>query len=297
MFRLKLVGIAVAIICSLCLFGQVLTPFVSAQLAIDDHPAKKLNVSVSVSIDSLSYDGDGEGVVNLRGAFSLYNFDKKRSAVYRGELRLEIFDLNGIAYLPHAEVPVSGRLEKNDEDAHFSDYLHQFSESISLHMECLSPKTKAGIEYDASANIALTMSGLHPNETWAVPYKTRFLHDPTDEVELQVGIGPTTDGETFSDDCKVDSRDERENWQSLIYTDGLYHAVYWYVKAPEDTSALGSPAGVSWGDGVTRKSTMTTDFLDVDDGVNWVWYEITGYVYRWDLSVYSRSYLVGVKSK
>ena len=141
------------------------------------------------------------------------------------------------------------------------------------------------------------MSGLHQNETWVIPYETVFKHEPQRDVELQVGIGPTTDGETFSDDCEVTLPDERENWQSLIYTDGLYHAVYWYVKAPGDTSAYGTPAGVSWGDGGTRKATMTTNFLDVVDGPNFVWYEITGYVYKWDLSVYSTSYLVGVKSK
>ena len=36
---------------------------------------------------------------------------------YDGEIRLEIFDLDGNPYLPHAEEEVDGILEKNDEDA------------------------------------------------------------------------------------------------------------------------------------------------------------------------------------
>ena len=75
MFRLKSIGIAVTIICSLCLFGRVLTPCVSAQLAIDNHAAKHILdhdraplVSAYVSIDTLSYSGS-DGAVNLDGTF------------------------------------------------------------------------------------------------------------------------------------------------------------------------------------------------------------------------------------
>ena len=84
MFRFRSIGIAVTIICSLCLFGRVLTPCVSAQLAIDNHAAKDIVthdgsalVSAYVSIDTLSYSGS-DGVVNLDGTFFVYNycFDK-----------------------------------------------------------------------------------------------------------------------------------------------------------------------------------------------------------------------------
>lgn len=301
MLRLKSVGIAVAILCSLCLFGMVFPPLVSAQLAIDDHAAEIVNASAYVSIDSLSYDGSGEGVVNVSGSFSLYNYDQKRGLSYEGELRLEIFDSDGNTYTPHALLPVGGSVKKNDEDAHLWEVFTNFSESTQLHMSCLSgPKPiESGERYRADANIALRVEGLHKKETWAKPYSYEFWHEPTEDVALQVGIGPTTteDGETFSDDCFVDSAGERAEWHSLVYTDTPYDTIYWYVKAPGDTSADGSLEAVTFGDGVTRKSTMTTDFRDVVDGNNWAWHEITAYVYRWDQTVYSTSYLVGVKSK
>ncbi len=291
MIRLKSIGIAVAIICSLCLFGWVLTPCVSAQLAIDNDPAENIDATIYVSIDSLTYDGDGEGVADVSGTFYLYNFGE--SLTYSGELRLEILDMAGNAFLPHSEAGVSGRLEENDEDARLSDIFRNIPKDTNLHMNCLSPKVEVGEEYEMSANIALRVTqGV--TETWAIPYSTTFEHEPETDVEQQVGIGPTTDGDTFSDDCKADTEDEWESWESLIYTEGLYNAVYWYVRAPEDTSSLGTHVDTSYGDGATRKATMTyKDFpKDVDKPL---WYEITAYVYRWDLSVYTTSYLVWVK--
>ncbi|MDE0480957.1 MAG: hypothetical protein OXI67_00130 [Candidatus Poribacteria bacterium] len=307
--RLKSIGIAIAMLCSLCL-----APCVFAQLAIDGHAAKKIVddeghplVSVSVSIDSLSYNS-GNGAVDLGGSFFIYNYDPKRDISYDGEIRLEIFDLNGNAYLPHAEEEVDGSLEENDADANWWEISDSFSESISLHMDCLSPTAhaepiEAGEEYSASANIALRVTGFRNSETWSTSYSYTFRHNPETAVEQLEGIGPTTDGETFSDDCTVNSNDddERESWQSLIYTDTPYYAVYWYVKAPGDTSTYGSNADVTWGDGATRNATMTTSFPeDVDDpnkqgNQDAVWYEITAYVYRWDLSVYTKSYRVWVQ--
>ena len=147
------------------------------------------------------------------------------------------------------------------------------------------------------------MFGNRDNESWTTSYSDTFWHEPETAVEQLEGLGPTTDGETFSDDCTVNKGDEWEKWQSLIYTEGPYYAVYWYVKAPGDTSAHGSPKGVSWGDGVTRKATMTTSFPDDVDDPNKpgdqksVWYKITAYVYRWDQSVYTKSYPVWVNDR
>lgn len=149
------------------------------------------------------------------------------------------------------------------------------------------------------------MTGFRNSETWETSYSTfTFTHEPETIVEQLEGIGPTKDGETFSDDCKVNSRssdpekDEWTTWQSLIYTDTPYYKVYWYKKGPGDTS--GSLMDIDYGDGVQRRATMTTGFpWDVDDpnipgDENRVYYEITAYVYRWDLSVYTESYQVDV---
>ena len=313
MFRLKSMGIAVTIICSLCLFGRVLTPCVSAQLAIDNHAAKDIVthdgsplVSAYVSIDTLSYSGS-DGAVNLDGTFYVYNHDDSKIS-YDGEIRLEIFDLDGNTYLPHAEEEVDGILEEYNENARWEDVHDSISKNTNLHVECLSPTAfgqepiEADEDYQISANIALRVTGNRDNESWTTSYSTTFTHEPEEDVEQLEGLGPTTDGETFSDDCTVNTGDEWENWESLIYTEGPYHSVYWYVRGPEDERErlVGDPV---FGDGVTRKSTMTTSFPeDVDDpnkpgDQKAVWYKITAYVYRWDQSVYTKSYPVWVNDK
>ena len=115
--RFKSIGIAVAIICSLCLFGLVLTPYVSAQLATDAHIATNIVdhdgttlVTAFVSIDSLSY-GSGDGVVDLDGTFYVHNYDEDNSISYDGELRLEIFDMDGNTYTLDSKTPVSGSVK------------------------------------------------------------------------------------------------------------------------------------------------------------------------------------------
>lgn len=77
MIRLKSIGIALAIICSLFLFGMVLTPWVFAELAKDDHMAKIIVdhdgaplVSAYVTIDSIDYN-PGDGTVNVDGTFCI----------------------------------------------------------------------------------------------------------------------------------------------------------------------------------------------------------------------------------
>ena len=70
-----------------------------------------------------------------------------------------------------------------------------------------------------------------------------------------------------------------------------------------DTSAYGSLMDIDYGNSIQRRATMTTGFpWDVDDpnipgDEKRVYYEITAYVYRWDLSVYTKSYLVDVHDK
>ena len=109
-----------------------------------------------------------------------------------------------------------------------------------------------------SATITLRVTGNRQDETWSTSYSDTFTHHPEEDVDQLVGLGPTEDGETFSGDCIVNTDNERTSWESLLYTDTSYDAVYWYVKAPGDTSAFGSFMGADSGDGVTRKSTMTT---------------------------------------
>lgn len=218
---------SIATLIAICflLFGMVLTPCVSAQLALDGHQPTKLvdkdgnaRVSVYVSIDSLDYNA-GDGSVSVDSSFFLYNSDQLRGKIYDGELRLEILDLEGNAYLPHTEEPIYGQVQKNDEDANWWNVFHSDSKNATLHVECLRPSGHAkpietDMELRASVNIALRVTGFHQEETWAASYSTIFWHtyDPEDDVEQLEGIGPTTDGETFSDDCTVRTDEERDSW-------------------------------------------------------------------------------------
>ena len=146
-----------------------------------------------------------------------------------------------------------------------------------------------------SANITLRVYQGNKQDTWTISHSLPFTHRPQGET----GLGATNDGETFSGECDARGGD---SWQSLIKTEGPYDQVYWYVKAPGDTG-YGTWIKTDQGDGVERKSTMTHTFPeDVDDpnkegDQQGVYYEITAYVYRWDLSVYWDSYKVWVIDK
>ena len=77
----------------------------------------------------------------------------------------------------------------------------------------------------------------------------------------------------------------------------MYHEVYWYVKEPGDFSAFGTLVETDTGDGGAKHATMTYNkFLAEDDDPDSTvaYYEITAYVYKWDLSVYWDSYLIWV---
>ena len=129
-------------------------------------------------------------------------------------------------------------------------------------------------------------------ETWAInkpTYKEDFDHWPTSSH----GLGPTTNGETFSKGCTTTGG---KAWDSLMITDAPFSQIYWYVKAPGDTTAHGSQEEIVNGDGGERKSVFTHPFPKQDGLLGTgSFYEITAYVYRWDQSVYWESYKVFVE--
>ena len=81
-----------------------------------------------------------------------------------------------------------------------------------------------------------------------------------------------------------------------MITEKPYDLIYWYVKAPGDTSAYGSEEEIVTGDGAERKSVFTHTFPK-QDGLPGTgsFYEITAYVYSSDGSVYWKSYKVFVE--
>lgn len=301
------------------IFGMVLTPSVFAYLVLDAQGALAIDadgakilvdkdnnplVTAYVSIDRLEYDRAGPGVVYLEGTFFVYNHDQKNELTYDGELRLDISDEDGNTFEPDAKVPVTGSVKKNDEDANWWEVYDSIPKSTNLHMECLSPNTEVDATYTMSAMITLRVYLGPKEETWQVPYSKKFEYE---EPQGETGLGATdsADGDTFLGNTVFDECDAigGNDWHSLIKTEGPYSQVYWYLKAPGDTSAYGTPIETDQGDGVTRKANMTYTFPeDVDDpnkagDQDGVYYEIIAYVYRWDLSVYTESYKVWVNDK
>ena len=295
----------------------LLTPTVFAALPSgtwlvgDYHVAEDLEVSAFVTIDRLEYDPSGMGVAYLDGTFCLYNFNEHRACSYDGELRLEILkpvsEGKWKELLPHRDEPVNGTLKKYQ--APWVDISTYFSKSVSLNIDCLFPKPEVDEEYTMSAAITLNVyEQWGPSETWAVnspTFKLNFTHNPVDRP----GIGPTTDGINFSDDCMVDAKsekdedgdgvkedDEWDNWQSLVITDGPYDVIYWYVKAPGDTSPYGEIIETDHGDGVKNRATMRTSFPHDIPG-DLATYEITAYIYLSNNTVYSIPYNVWVTDR
>ena len=194
--------------------------------------------------------------------------------------------------MPHAitEYPAT-TLKSWNENRDNDDVSDSFSESLSLSIDCLTgtEDISAGDDLVAEADITLTATIWFTEETWSTSYTAKFTHEPTSDH----GLGPTTDGETFSGDCSCTGGDE---WDSLMITDAPYSQIYWYVKAPGDTSAHGTLESTVDRDGTERNSVFTYTFPE-DDGLPGTGssYEITAYVYRWDQSVYWESYSIFVE--
>ncbi len=306
--RFKTIGIAVAMLCYLLLIGMVLTSSAFAQLAIEDHDPKNIDVWASVYLDQLEYDPTGGGVVYLDGSFGLYNMDAHRGCVYTFEVRLEIFKKNKAngkydTLTPDARTNplITGTLDEAAEP--WENFDADGSDSKSLHISCLGGTHVKGDDFKAEATITLNVTQRGWTESWQIrQHILYFTHDPeTDEEEIH-GIGPTTDGDEFSDDCQVDSRskdpekDEGQNWQSLVITEIPYDVIYWYVKAPGDTSYYGTNKVTAWGDGAARRSTFTYDFPlgDGNDNTTGAYYQIGALVHRSDNEIKWYSYEVWV---
>ena len=294
MLTLRSIGIAIAMLCSVFL-ACLLPASVFAQVARDAHQAKKIKVSAYAALDSLTYDLSGAGVAYLDGSFYLENHDPNKKCSFDFEVRLEMFKridaIRKETLTPDAKNKTSGQLNKAVAPWH--NIYDSYSDSVDLHVDCLNPKPEEDDTLVMSGTVTLNATIGGRTESWQVrEHEEDFKYEQAKEIQ---GLGPTTDGETFSDNCKARGGD---SWQSLIKTGGLYSAVYWYVKAPGDTSALGTNVETDWGDGVAKQTTMTYTFPE-DNNVpgRGAYYEITAYVYRWDLSVYWDSYKVWVTDK
>ena len=81
-----------------------------------------------------------------------------------------------------------------------------------------------------------------------------------------------------------------------MITDAPYEAIWWYVKAPWDTSYYGDRIEIDQGNGEDRKATMDFQILSYpeDHDGNNRYFTITAYVYRWGGSVYEKQYDVTV---
>lgn len=293
----------------------LLTSSAFAFVAIDDHAPENIDVWASVYLDRLEYDpaASGGGVVYLDGSFGVYNINAHRRCGYTFEVRLEIFKYNPEAddfftLRPDAKTNplISGTLEKAAEP--WENFAADGSDSKSLHLSCVGGGDhKAGDRFKAKATVTLNVTQHVWTEPWQITeFELDFTYRPPEADEEEIhGIGSTDDGETFSGDCTVDEKstdpekDEWTTWQSLIITEIPYDRIYWYKKAPGDTSTYGSLMDIDYGDGVQKRATMTTGFpWDVggqfEEGV---YYEIGALVYRSDGDIEWNSYQVWVKDR
>lgn len=83
-----------------------------------------------------------------------------------------------------------------------------------------------------------------------------------------------------------------ESFGVRLTTDAPYSQVYWYVKAPWETSYYGTNVEIDSGDGSTTEASLSYTFpsgaMHTGDFI------ITAYIYRSDQSVYEETYTVNV---
>lgn len=300
MHILKSVRTPLTIICILC-FGMVLTPSSFAFLAQNDHVPKNIDVWASVYLDRLDYDPAGEGVVYVEGSFGVYNMNAHRECIYTFEVRLEIFKKNKKTgkwgtLTPDAKTAplIFGTLGVAAEP--WENFDASGSDNHNLLFCCLSDGPhKASQEFRAEATVTLNVTQKGWTETWMIlKHPLRFEHEPQGET----GLGPTMDGETFFDNCDAIGGIP---WQSLIITEIPYDVIYWYIKAPGDTSYYGTPLEMQtdWGDGAEKRATMTHTFPEDVGGQfeEGTYYQIGALVHRSDNIIKWETYKVWVQDR
>ncbi len=268
----------------------LLSSSVFAQLKVDNHAPKKISVSAYAALDSLTYDPSGAGVAYLDGSFYLENHDPRKRCTFTFEVRLDVSNADGITLAPDAKNITYGQLKK--AAAPWEDIYDSYSDGVSLHIPCLGlPKPQRDDLLTMSATVTLNATIGFTKESWQVNgYTKDFTHMPeTDEEEIH-GIGPTTDDETFSNNCRAIGG---EPWKSLVIADSPYDEIYWYI----DYKGSYVYGEVDEGDGVQRSATMTYTFPADVGGQHeeLAYYTITATVYRMDQTVYSESYQVEVE--
>ena len=77
-----------------------------------------------------------------------------------------------------------------------------------------------------------------------------------------------------------------------LITDGPYSQVYWYVKAPWETTALGTNVETVSGDGTA--TTATLNYTSPSGAMHTGSFKITAYIYASSGSVSEYSYTVNV---
>ncbi len=106
---------------------------------------------------------------------------------------------------------------------------------------------------------------------------------PPEDVNQNLGITPTDPNQSPSPGKAYEVR---------VITDAPYSQVYWYVKAPWETSTYGTNVEIDEGDGTTTEASMTYTFPS--GAMHTGEFTITAYIYRDDLSVYEETYTVNV---
>ncbi len=79
-----------------------------------------------------------------------------------------------------------------------------------------------------------------------------------------------------------------------LVTDGPYSQVYWYVKAPSETSHYGTNVEIDEGDGTSNEASLTYTFPS--GAMHTGEFKITAYIYPSSGEVYEYSYTVNVTS-
>ena len=210
----------------------------------------------------------------MSGSVELVNYDSEVNNAFDWGFRLEI-----LGYGFDEKLPGNGNIKDNGNT-------FNRSETISLHVD----RTHALRDERHTMRGTVWLNVEHPrrwNQTdaWQANFDVKFLHTP----HAIVGLGPTKNGVDFVDNARGFYAAPGDTRDSLLITDAPYSQVYWYVRAPNDTT-YGTNVEVDGGDGKTSKATMRYTFPEDVEGT----YKIIAYIYRWDLSVYELSYSVWV---
>ena len=254
------------------------------------------NPNFLVTISREGEDSDGPAYSKSSSSASQHLLYAHTELGADGSANHDIWEYWGSASLDHDWV-------NKEPDAHGGDSNGDFGSIFySVHLTDFGHLAPEGTISDCKASGSVWSDAVYVPNQQLHHTATSKTHDDHTDVYLNGELEQEGDAEGNNGHGNNDlgifptdpnqSPSPGESYEVRLTTDTPYSQVYWYVKAPWETSYYGTNVEIDNGDGSTTEASLTYTFpsgaMHIGEFI------ITAYIYQSDQSVYEETYTVNV---